>query len=39
MYMNKPNLRNEEKGWLIFGIDYASRQAIGTYCRPESERL
>jgi ATP-dependent DNA helicase RecG len=36
---NEANLRNEEKGWLVFGVDNASRQVIGTDYRPEPERL
>lgn len=36
---NEANLRNQERGWLIFGVDDKSRQAVGTDYRPEPERL
>lgn len=36
---NEANLRNEEKAWLVFGVDNASRSVVGTDYRPEPERL
>jgi ATP-dependent DNA helicase RecG len=36
---NEANLRNEEKAWLVFGVDNDSRQVVGTDYRPEAERL
>ena len=36
---NEANLRNEEKAWLVFGVDNTSRQVVGTDYRPEFERL
>ncbi|MDP2368232.1 RNA-binding domain-containing protein, partial [Rhodoferax sp.] len=36
---NEANLRNEEKAWLVFGVDNDSRQVVGTDYRPEPERL
>jgi ATP-dependent DNA helicase RecG len=36
---NEANLRDEEKGWLVFGVDNTSRAVIGTDYRPEPERL
>ena len=36
---NEANLRNEEKAWLIFGVDNDTRQVVGTDYRPEPERL
>ncbi len=36
---NEANLRNEDKAWLVFGIDNDSRQVVGTEYRPEPERL
>ena len=36
---NEANLRNEEKAWLVFGVDNASRCVVGTDYRPEPERL
>ncbi len=36
---NEANLRNEEKAWLVFGVDNDTRQVVGTDYRPESERL
>lgn len=36
---NEANLRNQESAWLVFGVDNASRQVVGTDYRPEPERL
>lgn len=36
---NEANLRNEEKAWLVFGVDNDSRTVVGTDYRPEPERL
>ncbi|MBE0475113.1 MAG: putative DNA binding domain-containing protein [Rhodoferax sp.] len=36
---NEANLRDEEKAWLVFGVDNASRSVVGTNYRPEPERL
>jgi ATP-dependent DNA helicase RecG len=36
---NEANLRNEEKAWLVFGVDNSSRQVVGTDYRLEPERL
>lgn len=36
---NEANLRNEERAWLVFGVDNASRKVVGTDYRPEPERL
>lgn len=36
---NEANLRDEEKAWLVFGVDNASRTVVGTDYRPEPERL
>jgi len=36
---NEANLRNEEKAWLVFGVDNDSRQVVGTDYRPEPDRL
>ena len=36
---NEANLRNEEKGWLVFGVDDKSRKVVGTDYRPEHARL
>lgn len=36
---NEANLRSEEKAWLVFGVDNASRTVVGTDYRPEAERL
>ena len=36
---NEANLRNEERAWLIFGVDNTSRAVVGTDYRPELERL
>lgn len=36
---NEANLRNQERAWLVFGVDNATRQAVGTDYRPQPERL
>jgi len=36
---NEANLRDEEKAWLVFGVDNTSRAVVGTDYRPEPERL
>ena len=36
---NEANLRNQERAWLVFGVDNRSRQPVGTDYRPEPERL
>lgn len=36
---NEANLRNQDRAWLVFGVDNRSRKAIGTDYRPEAERL
>ena len=36
---NEANLRDEEKAWLVFGVDNATRTVVGTDYRPEPERL
>jgi ATP-dependent DNA helicase RecG len=36
---NEANLRNEEKAWLVFGVENDSRLVVGTDYRPEPERL
>lgn len=36
---NEANLRNQERAWLVFGVDNASRQVVGTDYRPQPERL
>ena len=36
---NEANLRSEEKAWVVFGVDNASRTVVGTDYRPEPERL
>lgn len=36
---NEANLRSEEKAWLVFGVDNASRTVVGTDYRPESVHL
>ena len=36
---NEANLRNEEKGWLVFGVEDKSRAVVGTDYRPERGRL
>lgn len=36
---NEANLRNEEKAWLILGVDNVSRTVVGTNYRREKEKL
>lgn len=36
---NEANLRNQDRAWLVFGVDNRTRKAVGTDYRPESERL
>lgn len=36
---NEANLRNLERGWLIFGVENSSRRVVGTEYRSETERL
>ncbi|MBS0352279.1 MAG: putative DNA binding domain-containing protein [Proteobacteria bacterium] len=36
---NEANLRNQDRAWLVFGVDNRSRKAVGTDYRPEPERL
>lgn len=36
---NEANLRNTERGWLVFGVNDKTRQVMGTAYRPEIERL
>lgn len=36
---NEANLRNQERAWLIFGVDNATRSVVGTDYRPQPERL
>lgn len=36
---NEANLRNRERGWLVFGVDNKARQVVGTDYRPETARL
>ena len=36
---NEANLRNAERGWLVFGVNDKSRKVVGTAYRPEIERL
>ena len=36
---NEANLRNEEKAWLVFGVDDTSRAVVGTDYRMERGRL
>ncbi len=36
---NEANLRDEEKAWLVFGVDDKSRAVVGTDYRPEAGRL
>lgn len=36
---NEANLRNAERGWLVFGVSDKSRKVVGTAYRPEIERL
>lgn len=36
---NEANLRNEERAWLVFGVDNKSRKPVGTDYRQERDRL
>lgn len=36
---NEANLRNQDRAWLVFGVDNRSRKAVGSDYRPEPERL
>ncbi len=36
---NEANLRQQDRAWLVFGIDDRSRQVVGTDYRPEPQRL
>ncbi len=36
---NEANLRDLERGWLVFGVDNRSRAVVGTGYRTEKERL
>lgn len=36
---NEANLRNAERGWLVFGVNDKTRKVVGTAYRPEIERL
>lgn len=36
---NEANLRNAERGWLVFGVNDKTRSVVGSNYRPESERL
>lgn len=36
---NEANLRNRERGWLVFGVDNKTRRVVGTDYRPEASRL
>lgn len=36
---NEANLRNVERGWLIFGVNNQSRTVVGTDYRQDAERL
>lgn len=36
---NEANLRNQERAWLIFGVENKRREVVGTDYRPEPERL
>ncbi len=36
---NEANLRDVERGWLVFGVDNQSRAVVGTAYRTEKERL
>ena len=36
---NEANLRNEEKAWLVFGVDDKTRTVVGSSYRPEHDRL
>lgn len=36
---NEANLRDQERAWLVFGVDNRSRKPIGSDYRPEADRL
>lgn len=36
---NEANLRNQDRAWLVFGVDNRSRKAVGSDFRTEPERL
>lgn len=36
---NEANLRNQDRAWLVFGVDNKSRRVVGTDYRPEPTRL
>jgi len=36
---NEANLRNQERGWLVFGVDNRSRTVAGSQYRVETDRL
>jgi len=36
---NEANLRNQDRAWLVFGVDNRSRKPVGSDYRPEPERL
>lgn len=36
---NEANLRNKEKGWLVFGVDDNTREVVGTDYKTNTERL
>jgi ATP-dependent DNA helicase RecG len=38
-YPTKQNLRNEDRGWLIFGVSNTSRTVVGSTYRVEKDRL
>lgn len=36
---NEANLRDQDRAWLVFGVDNKTRKVVGTDYRPEPERL
>lgn len=36
---NEANLRDQDRAWLVFGVDNKTRQVVGTDYRPEPARL
>lgn len=36
---NEANLRDQDRAWLVFGVDNKTRRAVGTDYRPEPTRL
>ena len=36
---NEANLRDQDRGWLVFGVDNKARRVVGTDYRPEPTRL